>query len=224
MSLDEWRALFELSERHGFVIAADECYSEIYFDETRPPLGALRAARELGRSVERLIVFNSLSKRSNVPGLRSGYVAGDAALIRQFLLYRTYHGNAMSGPVQAASLAAWRDEAHVVENRRLYAQKFAAATPRVAAVLPTRMPDAAFFLWVRAPIDDAEFARRLYEATHVTVLPGSYLARERDGFNPGRGHVRIALVAGVAEVEAAVTRIVEFTATLQERHVASANH
>ena len=224
MSIEEWRTLFDLSERHGFVIAADECYSEVYFDEARPPLGALQAAVELGRGVERLVVFGSLSKRSNVPGLRSGYVAGDAALIKNFLLYRTYHGNAMSGPVQAASLAAWRDEAHVIENRRLYAHKFEYATPRIAAVLPTRKPDAAFYLWARTPLDDAEFARRLYAATHVTVLPGSFLARERDGFNPGRGHIRIALVASVAEAEEAVARIVEFTTTLQDRHVARTSH
>lgn len=215
MRLDEWKLLFELSARHGFVIAADECYSEIFFDEAQPPLGALQAARALGNDrFERLICFGSLSKRSNAPGLRSGYVAGDAALIRQFLLYRTYHGNAMSPPVQAASIAAWNDEAHVIENRRKYAAKFDRATPIVAAALPCARPEAAFYLWARTPIDDAEFARRLFARTHVTVLPGSYLSRERDGLNPGAGYVRIALVAEEPEVLEAARRIAEFTKSL----------
>jgi len=211
MDLDEWRQLFALSARHGFIIAADECYSEIYFDESNPPLGALQAARLLGNErYERLITFGSLSKRSNAPGLRSGYVAGDAEVIRQFLLYRTYHGNAMSPPVQSASIAAWKDEAHVVENRRLYAQKFAQAQPVIARRLPCAMPDAAFYLWARTPIDDAEFARRLLAATNVTVLPGSYLSREVAGHNPGAGYVRIALVAEPAEVAEAAERIASF--------------
>ncbi len=208
MTLDDWRQLFELSARHGFVVAADECYSEIYFDEARPPLGALQAAHRLGNDgYERLITFGSLSKRSNAPGLRSGYVAGDAELIRQFLLYRTYHGNAMSPPVQSASIAAWKDEAHVVENRRLYAQKFAQAQPVIARRLPCAIPDAAFYLWARTPIDEAEYARRLYAEKHVTVLPGSYLSRAVAGRNPGAGYVRIALVAEPAEVAAAAERI-----------------
>jgi N-succinyldiaminopimelate aminotransferase len=208
MSLDDWRQLFELSERHGFVIAADECYSEIYFDEARPPLGALQAARRLGNDrFSRLISFGSLSKRSNAPGLRSGYVAGDAELIRQFLLYRTYHGNAMSPPVQSASIAAWRDETHVVENRRLYAQKFAQAQPVISRYLPCSLPDAAFYLWARTPGDETAFARRLYAEKHVTVLPGSYLSREAAGRNPGAGYVRIALVAQPAEVAEAAERI-----------------
>ncbi len=167
------------------------------FDEARPPLGALQAAHALGNDrFERLVTFASLSKRSNAPGLRTGFVAGDADASAQFLLYRTYHGNAMSPPVQSASIAAWKDEAHVVENRRLYAQKFAQAhAGDCAAARPVRMPDAAFYLWARAPIDDAEFARRLLAATNVTVLPGSYLSRDVAGRNPGAGHVRIALVA-----------------------------
>jgi N-succinyldiaminopimelate aminotransferase len=211
MTLDEWRQLFELSAKYGFVIAADECYSEIYFDESRPPLGALQAAQMLGNDrYERLITFGSLSKRSNAPGLRSGYVAGDAEVIRQFLLYRTYHGNAMSPPVQTASIAAWTDEAHVVDNRRLYAQKFAQAQPVIARRLPCVLPDAAFYLWARTPIDDAEFARRLLAATNVTVLPGSYLSRDVAGHNPGAGHVRIALVAEPAEVAEAAQRIATF--------------
>jgi N-succinyldiaminopimelate aminotransferase len=215
MTLDQWRALFALSDRHGFVIASDECYSEIYFEEGRAPLGGLQAAQQLGRDrFERLVVFGSLSKRSNAPGLRSGYVAGDAAILKQFLLYRTYHGNAMSPPVQAASIAAWNDEAHVIENRRKYAAKFDGATPIVGKVLATQWPDAAFYLWVCTPIDDETFARRLYAEQHVTVLPGSYLSRTVNGQNPGTGFVRIALVAEVPEVLQAAERIAAFGATL----------
>ncbi len=215
MTLNDWKQLFTLSARYGFVIAADECYSELYFDEAQPPLGALQAARALGNdSYERLISFGSLSKRSNAPGLRSGYVAGDAALIKQFLLYRTYHGNAMSPPVQAASIAAWNDEAHVMENRRRYTAKFNQATPALAPYLPCTRPDAGFYLWARTPIDDTEFARRLYAQTHVTVLPGSYLSRNVNGVNPGAGYVRIALVADEAQVLEATQRMVRFTQTL----------
>jgi N-succinyldiaminopimelate aminotransferase len=207
----EWKQLFELSDRYGFVIAADECYSEIYFDEAHPPLGSLAAAKNLGREgYPRLLSFGSLSKRSNAPGLRSGYVAGDAALIKAFLLYRTYHGSAMSPAVAAASIAAWKDETHVRANRAAYAEKFAGLTPRVAAVCPAMRPDAAFYLWARVPGDDAEFARRLYAEEAVTVLPGSYLAREADGVNPGRGYVRIALVAEIDECTEAVDRLVRF--------------
>jgi N-succinyldiaminopimelate aminotransferase len=211
MTQDDWRLLFELSDRYGFVIAADECYSEIYFDEARPPLGSLGAAKILGRDgFPRLLSFGSLSKRSNAPGLRSGYVAGDAALIKAFLLYRTYHGSAMSPAVAAASIAAWSDEAHVRANRAQYAAKFARLTPRVAAVYPATPPDAAFYLWARVPDNDAEFARRLYAEEAVTVLPGSYLAREADGVNPGRGYVRIALVAEMDECAEAVDRLARF--------------
>jgi len=216
MTLEEWRHLFELSDRHGFIIASDECYSEIYCDEEKPPLGSLQAAQTLGREdFARLVSFGSLSKRSSVPGLRSGYVAGGATVLKKFLGYRTYHGNAMSPPVQAASIAAWNDEAHVHENRRLYAAKFAHATPIVNSVLPTTRPDAAFYLWARTPIDDAEYARRLHADCNVTVLPGSFLGRERDGLNPGRAYVRIALVDGVAEVAEAVRRIHEHALTLR---------
>jgi N-succinyldiaminopimelate aminotransferase len=209
MSLDEWKQLFELSDRHDFVIASDECYSEIYFDESRAPLGGLQAAQQLGRAgYPRLVVFGSLSKRSNAPGLRSGYVAGDAALLKQFLLYRTYHGNAMSPPVQAASIAAWNDEAHVVENRRLYAAKFAQATPLVQRVLQTQVPEAAFYLWARVPdADDERWARRLFAEGHITVLPGSYLSRDVNGSNPGKGYLRIALVASLSEAVEAAQRI-----------------
>jgi N-succinyldiaminopimelate aminotransferase len=215
MPLAEWRELFELADRHDFIIASDECYSEIYFDEAAPPLGGLQAATLLGRSgFERLVAFGSLSKRSNAPGLRSGFVAGDAAILRRFLLYRTYHGTAPSPAVQAASVAAWRDEAHVVENRRKYAAKFREATPIVQQVLQTGMPEAAFYLWARTPIDDTEFARKLHAQFNVTVLPGSYLSRTRNGANPGAGFVRIALVAEAPEVLEAARRIAEFGRSL----------
>ena len=212
MPLDEWRALFELSDRYGFVIASDECYSEIYFDT--PPLGALEACRKLKRSYERVVVFSSLSKRSNAPGMRSGFVAGDASLIAKFLLYRTYHGSAMSLSVQRASVAAWKDEAHVRENRRLYAEKFRAVLPLIRSPLETRMPDGGFYLWVRTPIDDAEFARRLHAQYNVLVLPGSFLARSVGGVNPGAHHVRIALVAPPAECVEAAKRLMRFAQSL----------
>ena len=214
MPLDEWRMLFELSERHGFVIASDECYSEIYFDDDAPPLGGLQAAMQLGRGWRNLVMLTSLSKRSSVPGLRSGFVAGDAQLLKSFLLYRTYHGSAMGGAVQAASAAAWGDEAHVRENRRLYRDKFAQVMPILQPVMDVRLPDASFYLWAGVPPafggDDAAFARALYAACHVTVLPGSFLAREAAGFNPGAGRVRLALVAPVDECVQAARRIAAF--------------
>ena len=211
MSLDEWRELFELSARYHFVIAADECYSEIYFDEAQPPLGALAAAQQLGlKDFTKLVVFSSLSKRSNVPGMRSGFVAGDARILEKFLLYRTYHGCAMSPMVQHASQAAWQDETHVVENRRLYRLKFGAFHSTLAAVLPLQMPDAAFYFWAQTPIDDTEFARGLHRDYNVTVLPGSYLAREAHGVNPGTNFVRIALVANELECLEAAQRIKQF--------------
>jgi N-succinyldiaminopimelate aminotransferase len=208
-TVEEWRLLFELSDRHGFAIAADECYSEIYFDEASPPQGALAVAHALGRAgFPRLVSFGSLSKRSNAPGLRSGYVAGDAALVKAFLLYRTYHGSAMSPTVAAASVAAWNDEAHVRANRAAYAAKFAALQPRLAAALPCAMPDAAFYLWAATPGDDAEFAHRLFAEQAVTVLPGSYFARDAHGTNPGRGRIRIALVASADECAEGIDRII----------------
>ncbi len=209
MSLADWKNLFELSDRHGFVIASDECYSEIHFGQA--PLGGLEAAAQLGRGFERIVMFTSLSKRSNAPGMRSGFVAGDAALLEKFLLYRTYQGGAMSPTIQAASAAAWNDEAHVEANRAAYIAKFDAVTDRLAAVLELARPDASFYLWARVPGgDDAAFARRLFEEEHITVLPGSYLAREAHGVNPGRGFIRIALVATLAECTEATDRIVRF--------------
>ena len=210
MPLQEWRKLFELSDRHGFVIASDECYSEIYFRD-EPPLGGLEAAAKLGRTDFRnLASFTSLSKRSNVPGLRSGFVAGDARLMKQFLLYRTYHGGAMSPVVQAASIAAWGDEQHVVENRALYRAKFTEVTPLLAAVLDVRLPDAGFYLWADVGESDTAFARDLLAQYNVTVLPGSYLARESAGTNPGAFRIRMALVAGTAECVEAAQRIAQF--------------
>ncbi len=218
LTLDDWRELFALSDRHGFVIAADECYSEIYFGSERP-LGAMEAAHKLGRQrYERLIAFSSLSKRSNVPGMRSGFVAGDAAILQKFLLYRTYHGSAMSPSIQAASIAAWNDETHVAENRAKYLQKFSQITPMLAEVLDVALPDAGFYLWARvdklSQITDIEFARRLYAEYNVTVLPGSYVARDAHGVNPGANRIRMALVAEVDECLEAARRIVEFTKKL----------
>ncbi|MDB5873242.1 MAG: aminotransferase class, partial [Ramlibacter sp.] len=210
MPLAEWEKLFALSDRHGFVIASDECYSEIYFTG-EPPLGGLQAAAKLRRADFRnLVSFTSLSKRSNVPGMRSGFVAGDAALMKKFLLYRTYHGSAMSPVVQKASTAAWGDEAHVVENRALYRKKFAQVTPMLAEVLDVKLPDAGFYLWAGVPGSDIEFARELLAQYNVTVLPGSYLARESGGSNPGAGRIRMALVADTAECVEAAQRIVQF--------------
>jgi len=211
MPLEDWKTLFELSDRYGFVIASDECYSEIYFQE-EPPLGGLEASYKLGRTdYKNLVAFTSLSKRSNVPGMRSGFVSGDANLLKQFLLYRTYHGSAMSGMVQAASIAAWNDEVHVVANRDMYRQKFAAVTPVLAKVLDVKLPDAGFYLWAGVPGgDDQAFARDLLAQYNVTVLPGSFLARESQGFNPGAGRIRMALVAETQECMQAAQRIVEF--------------
>ena len=215
MDLAEWRRLFELSDRHGFVIASDECYSEIWFGE-QPPLGGLQAAKALGRDdFRRLIAFTSLSKRSNVPGLRSGFVAGDAALLKAFLLYRTYHGAALGPAVQRASIAAWNDEAHVGANRALYREKFERVTPILAEVMDVALPDAGFYLWARVPAgvcggSDTAFARELLAQYNVTVLPGSYLARDAQGANPGAGRVRMALVAGVDECVEAARRIASF--------------
>ncbi len=213
MPLDEWKTLFEMSDRYGFVIASDECYSEIYFDT--PPLGALQAAQKLGRSdYKNLVVFSSLSKRSNVPGMRSGFVAGDARVIEKFALYRTYHGSAMNPAIQAASIAAWNDEMHVTENRRLYTEKFSRVQEILGAVLPVTQPEAAFYLWIRTPIADTAYALALYRDYNVTVLPGSFLARNAQGINPGENFVRLALVAETSKTVEAAYRIAKFTREL----------
>jgi len=209
MSKDEWHQLFALSDRYDFVIASDECYSEIYFDEAQAPLGALEISHQLGRTgFKNLVVFGSLSKRSNVPGMRSGYVAGDAAILKKFSLYRTYHGCSMNPAVQAASAAAWDDEAHVIENRRQYNEKFTTIVSSLEGTcLSVKMPDAAFYLWMRTPIDDVEFTKQLYQDYNVIILPGSYLAREAHGVNPGENFARIALVASLDECVEAMNRI-----------------
>jgi len=215
MPLSEWQRLFDLSDRHGFVIASDECYSEIYFRD-EAPLGGLEAALKLGRSDFRnLIALTSLSKRSNVPGLRAGFVAGDASLIKAFLLYRTYHGSAMNPLVQAASVDAWHDESHVVANRAEYRAKFERITPLLAEVLDVRLPDAGFYLWAGVPPhiaagDDIRFALELLAQYNVTVLPGSLLARTAHGVNPGVGRIRLALVAEQSECQEAAERIRAF--------------
>jgi N-succinyldiaminopimelate aminotransferase len=212
MPLAEWQTLFGMSDRYGFVIASDECYSEIYSGENKP-LGALQAAQQLGRGdYKNLVVFSSLSKRSNVPGMRSGFVAGDAGVIEKFALYRTYHGSAMNPAIQTASIAAWEDERHVAENRRLYAEKFAKVVEILKPALPVALPDAGFYLWVRTPISDTVFAQQLYRDYNVTVLPGSYLARTAQGMNPGEDFVRLALVANTEETVEAARRIAEFAA------------
>ena len=214
MPLTEWKTLFEMSDRYGFVIASDECYSEIYFGSDKP-MGALQAAQQLGRGdYNNLIAFSSLSKRSNVPGLRSGFVAGDAKILQKFALYRTYHGCAMNPAVQAATIAAWNDEAHVAENRHLYAEKFAKVIAMLGSVLPVSKPDASFYLWIRTPIADTAFAQQLYRDYNVSVLPGSFLAREVHGINPGTNFIRLALVANLDETLEAAHRISKFVATL----------
>jgi len=250
MRLAEWKALFEMADRYGFIIAADECYSEIYFDATSegragapcsgdvtpemdgaaasnklgtlmlsrgcPPLGALQAAQQLGRSdYSNMVVFSSLSKRSNVPGMRSGFVAGDAKVLEKFTLYRTYHGCAMNPAIQAASAAAWQDEDHVARNRRLYVEKFSRVIEILKPVLPVTLPDAGFYLWLRVPVADTTFAQHLYRDYNVSVLPGSFLAREAHGTNPGAGFVRIALVAELEEAVEATLRIAEFSRKIQ---------
>ncbi len=213
MPLSEWETLFEMADRYGFVIASDECYSEIYFESK--PLGALQAAQQLGRSnYKNLVVFSSLSKRSNVPGMRSGFVAGDAEVIAKFALYRTYHGSAMNPVIQAASIAAWNDEAHVAENRLLYTEKFSKVIEILKPVLPVVLPDAGFYLWIRTPIADTAFAQALYRDYNVTLLPGSYLARTANGINPGENFVRLALVAGTEETLEAARRIAQFVSTI----------
>lgn len=209
-SIEYLQQALRLAERYNFIVASDECYSELYFDETKPPAGLLQAAAAAGNtSYERCIVFHSLSKRSSVPGLRSGFVAGDAKLIKPFLLYRTYHGSAMPPPAQIASIAAWNDEAHVLENRNLYRQKFAAVLPILREAMPVDLPEASFYLWPQVD-NDERFTRGLFEQQNITVLPGSYIARPTATGNPGSQRVRISLVAKVPECIEAATRIRDF--------------
>ena len=216
ISRDEWASLFELRDKYGFVIASDECYSELYAPDDEPPLGCLQANALLGRSPEGLVALGSLSKRSNAPGMRSGYIAGDPAIIKTFLQYRTYHGSAMSPPVQKASIAAWQDETHVQQNRALYDEKYRAVVAPLAKVLDVSRPRAGFYLWAGVPGgDDIEFSVELFRQYNVRVLPGSLLGREIDGHNPGSGKIRIALVAGLAECTEACERIVQFCASRQ---------
>jgi N-succinyldiaminopimelate aminotransferase len=215
LSLDQWQILFKASAKYGFVIAADECYSEIFFDENTPPLGALQAAKQLGLSnFNRLVVFSSLSKRSNAPGLRSGFVAGDANYLSLFLKYRTYHGSAMSPMIQNASIAAWNDDLHVHENRKLYLKKFNVITPILKSVYEVNKPQAGFYLWLKTPICDQIFCQELLRTQNITLLPGSFLGREIDGTNPGSGYVRIALVASLEDCQEAAERMVEFKKNL----------
>jgi N-succinyldiaminopimelate aminotransferase len=219
MDEDYLLRVLELAGRHDFVIASDECYADIYLDERAPPPGLLGACLRAGNTrFERCAVFHSLSKRSSVPGLRSGFVAGDPAIMEGFRLYRTYHGCAVPEMVQLASVPAWDDDAHAAANRALYQQKFDAVVPILAAVMPVERPAAAFYLWLETPCDDEEFTRELYAAENVTVLPGRYLSRDHAGGNPGRGRVRVSLVAGLEECVEAAHRIVRFVETLNGRN------
>lgn len=215
MPLETLKRVLELAEKHDFIVASDECYSELYFDEDQPPPGLLQAAAQMGNTAwKRCVVFHSLSKRSNAPGMRSGFVAGDAEVLKQFLLFRTYHGCAMPPPFQMASIAAWNDEAHVQENRRLYRQKFAAVMDILAPVLDVKMPQAGFYLWPKTPVDDETFTREMFAQAHVSVVPGSYLSREVNGLNPGANRIRLALVASLDECIEAAGRIRRVTETL----------
>jgi N-succinyldiaminopimelate aminotransferase len=211
----DYKKLINLADKYDFIIASDECYSEIYMDDENTPAGLLEVCAELGRDdYSRCIVFHSLSKRSNLPGLRSGFVAGDASVIKSFLSYRTYHGCAMPMPAQLASISAWQDEDHVISNRGLYRDKFALVESILKDTWPLIKPQAGFNFWAKTPIDDETFCRQLFEQQHITVLPGSYLSREVNGFNPGKQHVRMALVASIEECEQAAYRIKAFVSAL----------
>lgn len=215
MSLAQYQQIIELADKYDFVLSSDECYSEVYLQEDNPPLGLLDACRQLGRhDFARCMVFHSLSKRSNLPGLRSGFIAGDSSIIETFLRYRTYHGCALSLPVQAASVAAWGDEDHVIANRALYREKFAAVTDILRGTMAFTEPSASFYLWPQTPIDDAQFAQGLYQQQNVTVLPGSYLSRTTDTGNPGQNRVRMALVAELDQCVEAAQRIKQYVESL----------
>ena len=215
LSLDYYKKALELADQYDFIVSNDECYSELYRDEKNPPLGLLDACHQLGRDkFERCIVFHSLSKRSNLPGLRSGFVAGDSQLIEYFFRYRTYHGCALSLPVQQASIAAWSDENHVIENRALYREKFDAVSAILNGILNFNVPSAGFYLWPQTPVDDAIFARDLYTQENVTVLPGSFLSRKTEMGNPGANRIRLALVPNLSDCVEAAERIKRFTLSL----------
>ncbi len=215
MSAEDHKYALELAERYDFLIASDECYSELYDDEQNPPPGLLATAYSLGNTAfKRCLVFHSLSKRSNAPGLRSGFVAGDAEVLAQYFRYRTYQGCALPLPTQHASIRAWQDEQHVIENRRLYREKFTAFITLLSGTIAVEKPPASFYVWLKTPIDDTEFAKRLFQLENLTVLPGSYLSRAFNGVNPGRNHVRIALVAPLDECIKAVHRLKNFLNTL----------
>jgi len=203
--------LIALADKFDFVIASDECYSELYFDEDSPPTGLLQACAQIGRdNFDRCVVFHSLSKRSNLPGLRSGFIAGDASILKPYLLYRTYHGCAMPVQHQLASIAAWSDEAHVLANRDQYRSKFDQVLAILEGTLTVDKPDAGFYLWAKTPLPDTVFAQRLYAEQHVTVLPGQFIGRECNGHNPGENRVRMALVADQTECVEAAQRIARF--------------
>lgn len=215
LGLDTLKKLIALADRHDFVIASDECYSEIYADENQPPAGLLQACAELGRhDFKRCMVFHSLSKRSNLPGLRSGFVAGDADILQQFLLYRTYHGCAMPLQHQWASVTAWNDEEHVLDNRRQYREKFSAVTEILSPVMAFSQPDAGFYLWPETPIADDIFTRELLATQNIAVVPGRYLARDTATGNPGEQRIRMALVAPLAQCKEAAQRIKAYLETL----------
>jgi len=216
IDLPTLQKIIKLADQFDFIIASDECYSELYFDENNPPPGLLQAAAEMGRTdYKRCVVFHSLSKRSNAPGLRSGFVAGDADVLKQFLLYRTYHGCAMSVPTQEASIQAWKDETHVIENRQRYREKFVAVEQILTAVLPVEIPAGAFYLWLKTPVSDTEFTKGLFEQQNVTVLPGSFLSRDTESGNPGNNRVRMALVAPLKECIDAANRIKQYVSSLR---------
>jgi N-succinyldiaminopimelate aminotransferase len=211
IGVEQMTQLLNLAEKHDFIIASDECYSEIYPDESKPPVGLLDVVAQMGNTdYKRCVVFHSLSKRSNAPGLRSGFIAGDADILTKFLLYRTYHGSAMSPPTQATSIAAWNDEAHVIDNRNQYRKKFSAVLDILSPIMDVKQSDASFYLWAKTHINDEIFTRDIYAQQHLNVVPGSYLSRHVDGFNPGENHIRLALVATLEECIEGANRIKEF--------------
>jgi N-succinyldiaminopimelate aminotransferase len=216
ISIEQFQQAIALADKYDFIIASDECYSEVYLQEDNPPAGLLQACAQMGRTdYSRCVVFHSLSKRSNLPGLRSGFVAGDRHILKAFLRFRTYHGCAMSTAVQAASVAAWRDESHVVDNRTLYREKFAAVTKVLRPLLDFPEPQASFYLWPKTPIADTDFAQQLFATQNVTLLPGQYLSRATDSGNPGENRVRLALVAETDECIEAAMRIKQFVESLK---------